>query len=138
MGQIAEVVNLVTGIVTTILIPLLGVFMFYDSKKRKEAASAEKAETENNRQYVAEWRELYEKKEAKVHELDAKIDQLYIEKNDDRMRMREQLDEISRLKLQNQALEFIKCHKALKCSDREPPNEFIKKTINIKEDDDNK
>ena len=70
MEQISQIVAMTGGIVATILLPLIGAFQFYDSKKRKEAAAAKKAEAENITQYAAEWKELYEKKEAKVHELD--------------------------------------------------------------------
>lgn len=80
MEQISGVFTMIGGIVTTILLPLLGVFIFYDQKKRKEEAAARKAEADNITSYAAEWKELYEKKENKVHELDAKIDQLYVEK----------------------------------------------------------
>ena len=73
MEQISQIVAMIGGIVATILLPLIGAFQFYDSKKRKEAAAAKKAEAENITQYAAEWKELYEKKEAKVHELDTKI-----------------------------------------------------------------
>ena len=82
MEQLSEISNIIGGIVTTILLPLLGVFLFYDQKKRKEEAAARKAEADNITSYAAEWKELYEKKENKVHELDAKIDQLYAEKNE--------------------------------------------------------
>ena len=62
--------------------------MFHDARRRKEEATAQKeeaiarkAETDNITSYAAEWKELYEKKEAKVQEQDKKIDQLYAEKN---------------------------------------------------------
>lgn len=135
MEQFSQVITMIGGIVATILIPLIGAFQFYDSKKRKEAAVAKKAEAENITQYAAEWKELYEKKEAKVHELDEKIDQLYLEKQEDRKRMRELLDKNTQLELKNQALEFIKCNNALKCLDRDPPNEFIKKVTSNKEEE---
>lgn len=38
MEQLSELFNVIGGIVTTILLPLLGVFMFHDQKKRKEEA----------------------------------------------------------------------------------------------------
>ena len=44
MEELNELFNITGGIVTTILLPLFGVFMFYDSKKRKAAAEARKAE----------------------------------------------------------------------------------------------
>ena len=111
------------GIVATILLPLIGAFQFYDSKKRKEAAAAKKAEAENITQYAAEWKELYEKKEAKVHELDTKIDQLYVEKNEDRERIRDLQSKNVKLELENQALNFKKCE-VRGCKERKPPSDY--------------
>lgn len=42
MEQISQIVTLIGSAIATILLPLLGAFMFYDSKKRREAAQAEK------------------------------------------------------------------------------------------------
>ena len=97
--------------------------MFYDQKKRKEEATARKAEADNITSYAAEWKELYEKKENKVHELDAKIDQLYVEKNEDRQRIRELMEKNTELELKNQMLEVMKCKKR-GCTDREPPSDY--------------
>lgn len=135
MDQFSQVITMVGGIVATILIPLIGAFQFYDSKKRKEAAVAKKAEADNITQYAAEWKRCYEEERAVEDVLNKKIDQLYQEKEEDRKRIRELLDKNTRLELKNQALEFIKCNNALKCIDRDPPNEFIRKaTSNQKEE----
>lgn len=123
MEQISQIITMVGGIVATILLPLIGAFQFYDSKKRKEAAAAKKAEAENITQYAAEWKELYEKKEAKVHELDTKIDQLYLEKNEDRERIRDLQSKNAKLELENQALNFKKCE-VRGCKDRQPPSDY--------------
>lgn len=123
MEQISQIVAMIGGIVTTILLPLIGAFQFYDSKKRKEAAAAKKAEAENITQYAAEWKELYEKKEAKVHELDTKIDQLYVEKNEDRERIRDLRSKNVKLELENQALNFKKCE-VRGCKERKPPSDY--------------
>lgn len=123
MEQISGVFTMIGGIVTTILLPLLGVFMFYDQKKRKEEAAARKAEADNITSYAAEWKELYEKKENKVHELNAKIDRLYVEKNEDRQRIRELMEKNTELELKNQMLEVMKCKKR-GCTDREPPSDY--------------
>lgn len=134
MEQFSQVITMVGGIVATILIPLIGAFQFYDSKKRKEAAVAKKAEADNITQYAAEWKKCYEEERAVEDTLNKKIDQLYKEKEEDRKRIRELLDKNTQLELKNQALEFIKCNNALKCLDRDPPNEFIRKaTSNQKE-----
>ncbi len=123
MEQFSQIIAMIGGIVATILIPLIGAFQFYDSKKRKEAAAAKKAEAENITQYAAEWKELYEKKEAKVHELDTKIDQLYLEKNEDRERIRDLQSKNAKLELENQALNFKKCE-VRGCKDRQPPSDY--------------
>ena len=123
MEQISQIVAMTGGIVATILLPLIGAFQIYDSKKRKEAAAAKKAEAENITQYAAEWKELYEKKEAKVHELDTKIDQLYVEKNEDRERIRDLQSKNVKLELENQALNFKKCE-VRGCKERKPPSDY--------------
>ncbi|GLL55343.1 hypothetical protein [Bacteroides finegoldii] len=123
MEQISQIVAMIGGIVATILLPLIGAFQFYDSKKRKEAAAAKKAEAENITQYAAEWKELYEKKEAKVHELDTKIDQLYVEKNEDRERIRDLQSKNVKLELENQSLNFKKCE-VRGCKERKPPSDY--------------
>ena len=122
MDQFSQVITMVGGIVATILIPLIGAFQFYDSKKRKEAAVAKKAEADNITQYAAEWKRCYEEERAVEDVLNKKIDQLYQDKEEDRKRIRELLDKNTRLELNN----------ALKCLDRDPPNEFIKKQQVIK------
>ena len=123
MEQISQIVAMIGGIVATILLPLIGAFQFYDSKKRKEAAAAKKAEAENITQYAAEWKELYEKKEAKVHELDTKIDQLYVEKNEDRERIRDLQSKNVKLELENQALNFKKCEDR-GCKEGKPRSDY--------------
>lgn len=123
MEQFSQIIAMIGGIVATILIPLIGAFQFYDSKKRKEAAAAKKVEADNITQYAAEWKELYEKKEAKVHELDTKIDQLYLEKNEDRERIRDLQSKNAKLELENQALNFKKCE-VRGCKDRQPPSDY--------------
>lgn len=123
MEQISQIVAMIGGIVATILLPLIGAFQFYDSKKRKEAAAAKKAEAENITQYAAEWKELYEKKEAKVHELGTKIDQLYVEKNEDRERIRDLQSKNVKLELENQSLNFKKCE-VRGCKERKPPSDY--------------
>lgn len=123
MEQVSQIITMIGGAIATIFLPLLGAFMFYDSKKRREAAQAEKAEADNITQYAAEWKELYEKKEAKVSELNAKIDQLYIEKNEDRERIRDLQSRNVKLELENQALNFKKCE-VRGCKDRQPPSDY--------------
>lgn len=138
MEHFSQIITIIGGIVATILLPIIGAFQFYDSKKRKEAAVAKKAEAENITQYAAEWKKCYEEERVVEDMLNKKIDQLYQEKETDRTRIRELQDENFKLKLDKQTLEFIRCNNALKCVDRDPPNEFIKKAINKNREVDNK
>lgn len=123
MDFIQSIIESVSGIVSSILLPLIGVFLFYDSRKRKEEAvarkeeaqarkeelSVRKSETDNITSYAAEWKELYEKKEKKVIELDSKIDSLYVQINDDRMRIRELMEKNTALEIEKLKLEYQKC-----------------------------
>lgn len=104
-------------------LPIIGVFLFYDSKKRKAAAEARKAEAENITNYASEWKELYEKKEGRVAELDAKIDRLYAEKNDDRMLIRELSEKITALEIENLKLTVKRCD-VKGCLNRQPPSDY--------------
>lgn len=113
-------ISIISGIITSVIIPMIGIFLFYDSKKRKAEAEAVQAETTNISLYAAEWKELYEKKEAKVHELDGKIDSLYLEKEKDRQSIRQLREENNELKLKLQAVMFWKCE-VRGCANREPP-----------------
>lgn len=123
MENLSDLFDIIGGIVTAILLPLLGVFMFYDQKKRKAEASARKAEADNITSYAAEWKELYEKKERKVIEQDAKIDQLYSEKNDDRQRIRELMEKNTALEIENIKLSSRRCD-VKGCGKRQPPSDY--------------
>ena len=123
MEELNELFNITGGIVTTILLPLFGVFMFYDSKKRKAAAEARKAEADNITSYAGAWKELYEKKEHRVVELDSKIDQLYAEKNEDRQRIRELTEKNATLEIEKIKLEAKRCD-VRGCSGRKPPSDY--------------
>lgn len=119
-----EWIETISSIITTLGIPLLAFIFFFDSKKRSEAAKAKKdeedarrAEGDNITHYAAEWKELYEKKEAKV--LDYERQQA-----EDRERIRELQEENTKLKLEVTTLSFYKCEKK-GCKDRMPPNQYL-------------
>ena len=71
-----QIVSIISSLVSSVALPLLGVFLFYDSKKRKANAEARKAEMDNLTGYAEEWKGLYEQRDKRVDELNAKIDQL--------------------------------------------------------------
>lgn len=86
-------------------------------------ADAMKAEADTISSYAAEWKELYEKKERKVIEQDAKIDQLYTEKNEDRQRIRELMEKNAALEVEKIKLESRRCD-VRGCAKRQPPSDY--------------
>lgn len=127
---LSELLTIVGGIVTTIILPLLGVLLFRDAKKRKayaEARQAEadarKADAESITSYAMEWKKNYEEEKATNLRLDQKVDQLYEEKNEDRQQIRELMEKNTQLALKNQMLEVMKCVKR-GCACREPPSDY--------------
>lgn len=123
MEQLSEIISMIGSIVTSVALPLLGVLLFFDSKKRREAAKAKQAEAEaraaeedNITSYAQEWKELYEKKERKVMELEAKAD-------DDRKRIRELTEKNMQLSLELQKANFMKCE-VKGCDKRQPPTGY--------------
>ena len=123
MNDFQTIVSIVSSLVSSVALPLLGALLFYDSRKRSEAAKAKRAEAEarateedNITSYAAEWKELYEKKERKVLELEAKAD-------DDRKRIRELTEKNMQLSLELQKANFLKCE-VRGCKDRQPPSGY--------------
>lgn len=123
MEHVSELISLVGGSVSSILLPLLGVFMFYEQKRRKEEAEARKAEADNITQYAAEWKELYERQVETVDALNGKIDRLYAEKEEDRKRIRELQESNTAMALENQSLKIKECRRR-GCTQREPPGDY--------------
>lgn len=130
MNEFQTVVNIISSLVSSIALPLLGVFLFYDSKKRSEAAKAKQSEAEARKmeeEYLSiragEWRKLYEEEREVEKELNAKIDQLYKEKEDDRQRIRDLQEKNTALTLENQSLKFKKCE-VRGCKERKPPSDY--------------
>ena len=63
--------------IATALVTILGCFMFYDSKKRTEAAKASQEEAKATAQYASGWKDLCERKDSELKTKDEKIDSLY-------------------------------------------------------------
>lgn len=125
-----QIVSIISSLISSVALPLLGVFLFYDSKKRNEAAKAKQSEAEARKieeEYLSaragEWRKLYEEEREVEKELNAKIDQLYKEKEDDRLRIRELQEKNTSLTLENQSLKFKKCE-VRGCKERQPPSDY--------------
>ena len=120
---LSEIISLIGGAVTSIGIPLIGLFMFHDSKKRSESAKAKLAEAEALKAEQDKWKALYEQRDKRVDELNAKIDQLYLEKETDRQRIRELQEKCQQFSLDLQAAKFLKCE-VKGCKDRKPPTGY--------------
>ena len=123
LQNISDVFDLVGGVVTTIALPLLGVFLFYDSRKRAEVAKAKQAEAEAKAaeedtitSYAQEWKALYEKR-------DAEADKLKAQAEADRQRIRELQEKNTRLTIELQASNFLRCE-VKKCEGRQPPTGY--------------
>ena len=123
MNEFQTVVTIISSLVSSVALPLLGVFLFYDSKKRKANAEARKAEMDNLTGYAEEWKALYEQRDKRVDELNAKIDQLYKEKEDDRQRIRELQEKNTTLALENTSLRIKECQ-VKGCKNRVPPSDY--------------
>ena len=115
MEKISEILT----IVNTALLPILGFFLFYNSRRREARAKAEREEIHNVSSISDEWQELYKKAAAK----DAKIDQLYAEKESDRQRIRELSEQNNALKMEHQAAKFKECT-VRGCEKRQPPSGY--------------
>lgn len=118
-----QIVSIISSLVSSVALPLFGVFIFYDSKKRKANAEARRAELDNLTVYADEWKALYEQRDKRVDELNAKIDQLYKEKEDDRQRIRELQEKNTTLALENTSLRIKECQ-VKGCKSRVPPSDY--------------
>ena len=118
-----QIVSIISSLISSVALPLLGVFLFYDSKKRKANAEARRAELDNLTLYADEWKALYEQRDKRVDELNAKIDQLYNEKEDDRQRIRELQEKNTKLDLENTSLRIKECQ-VKGCKSRVPPSDY--------------
>lgn len=126
LENISEIFNLIGGIVTTTVLPLLSVLLFHDSRKRNEAAKARlaeaearKAEQDNIVGFAEEWKALYEQRDKRVDELNVKINQLEAKVDEDRRRIRELQEKNLQLSLDLQAAKFLKCE-VKGCKERKP------------------
>lgn len=130
LENISEIFNLIGGIVTTTVLPLLSVLLFHDSRKRNEAAKARlaeaearKAEQDNIVGFAEEWKALYEQRDKRVDELNEKINQLEAKADEDRRRIRELQEKNLQLSLDLQAAKFLKCE-VKGCKERKPPTGY--------------
>lgn len=117
--------------VVTLLINggIVGQIFFFNSRKRKEAASAQKDEDDNVRAYASEWKELYEHEHSEHLEerkkLNEKIDSLFEDLNKQRTQIRQLKDDKNDLLMRAKELEWNEC-KVNGCLKRQPPRDYGK------------
>lgn len=106
---------------------IVGQLLYYNSKKRKEAASAQKDEDANAMAYAQEWHNLYtheheEHMEERDH-LNKKIDSLYDEISKQRTTIRQLKDEKNTLLMKTHELQWNECN-VNGCLKRKPPRDY--------------
>lgn len=111
--------------IATGLVTILGCFMFYDSKKRTEAAKASQEEAKATAQYASGWKDLCEKKDSELKAKDEKIDSLYDILNQHRATEDKLKDENMDLKLKLQEASWNRCIRN-GCDRRDPPRERVR------------
>lgn len=115
-----DLIQTISSIVTGVAIPVLGIFLFYDAKKREASAKAGKAEADNITQYAAQWQKLYDEKVKHEEELNGKIDALYVQLNEQRDELARLKKEMAELVVKQQYAESQKCT-VFGCPNRQPP-----------------
>ena len=108
--------------IATGLVTILGFFMFYDSKKRTEAAKASQEEAKATAQYASGWKDLCEKKDSELKAKDEKIDSLYDVLNQHRATEDKLKDENMELRLRLQEASWNRCVRN-GCVNRDSPRE---------------
>ena len=108
---------------------IVGQLLYYNSRKRKEAASAQKDEDANAMAYAVEWKNLYthehDEHMAERTKLNDKIDSLFEELNKQRAKIRQLNDDKSTLMLKNHELGWYEC-RVNGCQKRQPPRDYGK------------
>ena len=96
----AETIQLIqTGINLLCASGVISTLLYYNSRKRKEAALASQEENKTISSYADEWKALYERSNDSVVNLNSKVDELYEEINQYRIKIRNLRDEKNDLKL---------------------------------------
>ena len=106
---------------------IVGQLLYYNSRKRKEAASAQKDEDANAMAYAQEWHKLYDHKHEEHMEerdrLNKKIDSLYDDISKQRTTIRQLKDEKNTLLMRMRELQWNECT-INGCMQRKPPRDY--------------
>ncbi len=123
MKELADILTMAGGAVSSVALPLISALLFFGARKRKAEAEARAAEQANIEATAQEWKALYEQRDRRVGELNAKIDQLYAEKEADRQRIRELQERNTAQALDLQVLKIKECQ-VRGCPSRKPPSDY--------------
>ena len=106
---------------------IVGQLLYYNSRKRKEAASAQKDEDANAMAYAQEWHSLYyhehEEHMEERDRLNKKIDSLYDDISKQRTTIRQLKDEKNTLLMKTHELQWNECT-VNGCMKRKPPRDY--------------
>lgn len=106
---------------------IVGQLLYYNSRKRKEAASAQKDEDANAMAYAQEWKNLYthehEEHMDERKKLNDKIDSLFDDISKLRTQVRQLRDEKSDLLIRTRELQWNEC-RVNGCLKRKPPRDY--------------
>ena len=123
MKELADILTMAGGAVSSVALPLISALLFFGARKRKAEAEARAAEQANIEATAQEWKALYEQRDRRVNELNQKIDQLYQEKEADRQRIRELQERNTAQALDLQVLKIKECQ-VRGCPSRKPPSDY--------------
>lgn len=119
-----NVIQILTLIVSS---GIVGQLLYYNSRKRKEAASAQSVEDANAMAYAQEWKNLYthehEEHMEERRKLNEKIDSLFNDLGKQRQQIRQLKDEKNDLLLRTHELEWNEC-RVNGCLKRQPPRDY--------------
>ena len=108
---------------------IVGQLLYYNSRKRKEAASAQKDEDANAMAYAQEWHSLYNHEHEEHMEerdrLNKKIDSLYDDISKQRTTIRQLKDEKNTLLMKTHELQWNECT-VNGCMKRKSPRDYGK------------
>jgi hypothetical protein len=125
--KMENVISILTLLVSS---GIVGQLLYYNSRKRKEAAVAQKEEDANAMAYAQEWKKLYEHEHnehmAERKKLNDKIDSLFDDLGKQRTQIRQLKDEKNNLVLITHELEWNEC-RVNGCLKRQPPRDYGKK-----------
>jgi len=122
--DVEKIIQILTLLISS---GIVGQLLYYNSRKRKEAASAQKDEDANAMAYAQEWKNLYthehDEHMTERKKLNDKIDSLFEDINKLRTQIRQLKDEKNDLLLRTHELQWNEC-RVNGCAKRQPPRDY--------------